>query len=87
MTADLNAIREKAAQHAEELDSLTWFKPSDLATRWGIAVSTVHKISPDELRYKNFGQGETLKLRRYRSDWVEAYENASGRSPAGESAA
>ena len=77
--SDLDEIRARAAAHAEEIDALSWYKPSDLAKRWGVAVSTVHKIPIEELRYKNFGHGEQLKTRRYRSDWVEAYENASGR--------
>ncbi len=75
-------LRAKAAAHNEEIDSVRWFTPSELAARWRIALSTVHGIPLTELRYKEFGQGEHLKRRRYRSDWVAAYEDATGRSAA-----
>lgn len=55
--------------------------PHELKLRWGISVTSIKRIPFTELRYKEFGQGSKLKRRRYREDWVLAYEEATGRSP------
>lgn len=79
MPATMAELRARAHAHEEELVSVQWFTPADLATRWRIALSTVHDIPITELRYKAFGNGAKLKRRRYRQDWVDAYEAQSGR--------
>jgi hypothetical protein len=78
----LQALRERAAEHNDEIESVRWYTVADLARRWRISETTVRGIPLEELRYKEFGNGEHLKRRRYRSDWVDTYENASGRSAA-----
>jgi hypothetical protein len=78
----LDEIRASAKQHEEEIVSVQWFTPSDLAARWKVSLTTVHGIPVDQLQYKEFGQGEKLKRRRYRAEWVEAYEAITPRSVA-----
>jgi hypothetical protein len=82
MAADMSEIRQRAKQHEEEIASVQWFTPSELAARWHVALSTVHAIPIAQLEYKEFGQGEKLKRRRYRAEWVEAYEAITPRSVA-----
>lgn len=82
MTDPRALIRERATRHEEEIDSVRWLTVAELAARWRISENTVRAIPVDELHYKEFGSGERKKRRRFRADWVEAYENASGRSAA-----
>lgn len=67
-------IRARRQQHEEELLSVHWLKPHDLAARWGISETTVREIPYEELRYKEFGSGTQLKRRRYHPDAVATYE-------------
>lgn len=78
----IDEIRARAREHEDEIESLQWFTVDDLAKRWRISGATVRTIPKTELQFKEFGQGEHKKRRRFRSDWVESYENASGRSAA-----
>lgn len=80
--SDLDAIRARAAEHNDEIESVQWFTVADLAKRWRVSETTVRSIPADELRYKEFGNGEHLKRRRYKLAWVEAYENTTDRSAA-----
>jgi hypothetical protein len=80
MPRSLAEIRRRAKEHEEEIVSPTWYTPLQLAARWGIGRSSVYEIPFEQLRYKEFGQGKKLKRRRYREDWVLAYEEMSGRS-------
>lgn len=70
-TTDELAARRLA--HEERLPSFTWYSVTDLARRWHLSPQTVRNIPTDELPYKAFGNG-VLKRRRYRADWVLAYE-------------
>jgi hypothetical protein len=79
-SATLAEIRAKAAQHDDEIQSVQWFTVADLAARWQLSQTTVRLIPRDELQYKEFGTGKSHRRRRYRAEWVEAYENASGRA-------
>lgn len=72
---DLAQVRDRARAHNEEIASVTWLTPSDLAARWRLAISTIHEIPSGKLHFKEFGAGEQKKRRRYRLEWVEAYEN------------
>ena len=64
-------MREKAAEHARQLESVHWLDVEDLAARWGVSKSTVREISRDALPYLTFGK--TLR-RRYDPEDVLAYE-------------
>lgn len=77
---NLNEIRARAAQHNDEIESAKWYTVAELAARWQVSETTVRLIPRDQLDYKEFGAGQKLKRRRYRSDWVEAYENESDRT-------
>jgi hypothetical protein len=76
----LATIRERAAEHQEELESQRWWKPKQLADRWGIAVTTVYDIPASELPFKTFGKGKKFPRRRYSPAAVEKFE-ASGNIP------
>lgn len=77
MPRSLAEIRARAAKHEEEILAMRWFTPAQLAARWGYkSPTTVYAIPLAELRYKEFGSGEKLKRRRYREDWVIAYEES-----------
>ena len=77
----IDDIRARAREHEDELLSLHWFTPAELGTRWRLAGSTVREIPREKLRYKEFGSGARNKRRRYRADWVLAYEEAEGMTP------
>lgn len=78
MPRSLAEIRARARAHEEEIESLRWFTPEQLKQRWGFrSVSTIYAIPVAQLRYKPFGIGPRPR-RRYRQDWVEAFENADG---------
>jgi hypothetical protein len=79
-SATLAEIRARAAQHDDEIQSETWYTVADLAARWKLSQTTVRLIPKDELQYKEFGSGRTHRRRRYKAEWVLAYENVSGRS-------
>ena len=77
MTDDLEACRERARAHEEELREAAhdgWATPKELAARWKVSVTTVKDTPADELPYKEFGQGLKLKRRRYRWSDVYAFE-------------
>lgn len=78
MTRTIAEIRELAKRHEEEILSVRWLTPVMLAARWSISLSTVYEIPFDQLRFKAFGQGKKFKRRRYKPEWVEAYETLSG---------
>jgi hypothetical protein len=81
----LAEIRARAREHDEEIASLYWFTPAELAERWRLSETTIRAIPATELRYKEFGAGAGKKMRRrYREDWVTAYEERNGRVAAGE---
>lgn len=71
-------IRARREAHEERLPGHSWYSVTDLAKRWGVSPQTVRLIPLDELRYKEFGNGEKLRRRRYRADWVLTYEEATG---------
>ena len=79
--SDLAELRARARRHEEEILSLHWFTSADLAARWQVSRSTVLAIPRDELPYKAFGAGKKLHRRRYREDWVTAYETDAGMAP------
>lgn len=82
MTSSLTEIRARARKHEEEIASVRWFKVSDLAARWGISETLVRGIPIEELRYKEFGSpGAKIHRRRYKEQWVLAYEEATDRAP------
>lgn len=72
----MQTIRARAREHQQELESLRWFTPQRLADRWNVAVETVLLIPIERLRYKEFGAGQKLKRRRYKPEWVDAFEAA-----------
>lgn len=76
----LSIVRERAKQHAEDLDAATWLTVSDLAARWRVSRATVRAIPRDVLPFKEFGGGQKLHRRRYHPATVAAYE-ADGRVP------
>lgn len=78
----IDELRARAREHEDEIESVQWFTIDELAKRWRISAATVRTISFDELKFKEFGKGEKKKRRRFRSDWVAAYEGATGRSAA-----
>jgi hypothetical protein len=80
-TDRLAEVRAKAAQHDDEIASVKWLTVADLAARWRVSGNTVRAIPATELRYKEFGAGAHLKRRRYKPEWVTAYEDVSARSP------
>lgn len=75
MPLTLAEIRERRRQHEEEIVSVRWLTPADLAARWKISLSSIYAIPADQLEYKTFGQGVKHKRRRYREEWVLSYEN------------
>lgn len=75
---DLATIRARREAHEAELPQHEWFSPAELSARWKISATTVRETPIEELRYKEFGRGQKIKRRRYRGDWVRAYEEASG---------
>lgn len=80
------ALREKAREHQASLDERRlYFSPQQLATRWGVGVTTVKSIARDRLPFKEFGNGAKLKRRRYHRDDVLAFE-AEDRQPEARSA-
>lgn len=56
-----------------------WLGVTQLAKRWHIAPTTVRAIPFQELPYKTFGKSGR---RRYREDWVKAYEESPLRQAA-----
>lgn len=76
----MEQLRAEGADHNDEIASLKWYTVAELAKRWRLAQTTVRAIPIDELKFKEFGSGKKLKRRRYRSDWLESYENATGRT-------
>jgi len=75
--ATLAEIRSRAKQHEEAILSLGWFTPAELKDRWRFkSLSSIYAIPIEQLRYKEFGTG-AKKRRRYREDWVIAYEEAT----------
>lgn len=73
--ANIALLSERASEHQAELDAVTtYFKPKDLATRWGCSCNTVRAIPFDALPYINIGQGLSRELRRYPPANVYAYE-------------
>ncbi len=56
---------------------VVWFTTSELAARWKMSSTSVRKIPLAELRYKSFGRGKKFKHRKYREDWVVAFEEAT----------
>lgn len=72
----LDTIRDRAQEHEDELESRRWWTPQKLADRWDVAVSTVTAIPFEQLRYKEFGSGKKLKRRRYKPEWVQAFEDS-----------
>ncbi len=79
MTPTPEQLKARREAHEASLPNTRMLSPQQLAARWGISVTSVKSIPETELRYKEFGQGKTLKRRRYREDWVQAYEEATGR--------
>lgn len=77
----MSDIDEKREAHEASLPNARWFSVPQLAARWGISETTVRLIPITELRYKEFGAGKKVKRRRYRPEWVEAYENETGQTP------
>lgn len=75
---NLDLIRARREAHEERLPGHQWYSVVDLAKRWGISPQTVRNIPEAELRYKVFGAGAKLRRRRYRADWVLAYEEQTG---------
>jgi hypothetical protein len=73
---DHATLRERREAHEASLGDPQWFTPQQLAKRWQVSHTTVRAIPIAELRYKEFGQGEKLKRRRYKLAWIEAYEDA-----------
>lgn len=77
MIDDLEACRERARAHEEELREAAhdgWATPKELAARWKVSVTTVKDTPADELPFKEFGHGLKLKRRRYRWSDVYAFE-------------
>jgi hypothetical protein len=81
-SATLAEIRARAAEHDDDVQSVTWYTVADLAARWKLSQTTVRLIPKEELHYKEFGAGKSHRRRRYRREWVEAYEAQSGRGDA-----
>jgi hypothetical protein len=78
----LAEMRARAREHDEEIASLYWFTPAELAERWRLSETTIRAIPATELRYKEFGAGAGKKMRRrYREDWVTAYEERTAARP------
>lgn len=81
--ADLTEIRARAAAHQRQLDAQTrFFKPAQLAARWGCAVSSVLGIPFDALPYTVIGEGARRLHRRYDPADVAQYEHARPRRSA-----
>ena len=61
--------------HEAALGGPDWLTPLQLSKRWQLSMTTIRAIAASELPYKEFGNGTKHKRRRYRIDWVEAYES------------
>lgn len=72
----LAELRAMAAEHDEQIASVHWFTASELAARWRVSLQTIYDTPREQLRFKEFGQGEKLKRRRYRADWIADYEES-----------
>jgi hypothetical protein len=74
-TPTLEVLRERAAQHQDELDrDVKFLRVAHLAQRWGYSATTIRAIPFADLPYLNLGQGLQREARRYRLVDVEAYE-------------
>lgn len=81
MARSIEEARARARAHEEEMLSRKWFTPRQLAARWGFkSVTSIYSIPVEQLRYKTFGTGKRPP-RRYRDDWVFAYEEAENLTP------
>ena len=64
---------EARERHEASLPNGDWYSVTQLARRWHVSPNTVRAIPVSELPYKTFGSSR----RRYRGDWVRAYEEPS----------
>lgn len=78
LTLDEAAARRD--QHSAAIGGDGWFTVSELVARWKVSARTIARIPVSELRYLTFGEGTHKRRRRYRADWVAAYENATERA-------
>jgi hypothetical protein len=74
MADPLDELRAKARAHQRDLTERQRASVRQLATLWGVSLSTVRNIPYDELPYLEFGSGARFKRRRYRWEDVAGYE-------------
>lgn len=73
MSAPLDQLRARAAEHERELSERKLLSIKSVKDMLGMSYTSVRDIPRDELPYGEFGQGHVLKRRRYRPEDIEAY--------------
>jgi hypothetical protein len=75
MTTDLATIRQRAREHQAEIDlAVRFLSPKTVAERWGVSVTAVLNIPPDELPFTVINAGKVKHHRRYNPADVLDYE-------------
>lgn len=64
-------LRERAREHAREIEAVLWMKVADLSARWGLDAETIKMIPREKLPFLEFGERGD---RRYDPRDVEAFE-------------
>jgi hypothetical protein len=73
--ADLAVIRQRAREHQAEIDlAVRFLSPKAVAERWGVSVSAVLSIPPEELPFTVINAGKIKHHRRYDPADVLDYE-------------